>query len=274
MGSHYVYLYRDRSNARRPMYVGYGMTVGRAISHARQSHNAALRAWLGAGNFDLTVAGPYRDKAEGQHVEAALISALSPAFNRSPGTGPTFVPIGVPPTLSRRPGMTALTTAGIGQKAGGALLVYLAPGEFLPDGRPKFDPADPDPKIIVGHMEKRWQIGGLIDEWTKAAASGPKLLVGVYGPNVAHRFIVGAARIDIMKWQEPGLELGGGRWRVPIKPGSTLDAANLRGRRVDGVRFSNFSHLLHIWVDSHGVIRYPLVERQSVSARDALPSSL
>ncbi len=253
-GSHYVYLYRTPSG--KPKYVGYGHDVDRAISHARDSHNSALRGWLEAGNFDLTVAGPYRDEKEGLCVEAALISGLSPEYNRSRGNGPRFVPLGVPPLLSDRPGMAPLTLGDVGTKAKGALLVYLSPGDFLADGRPKFSPATPDDQIILHDMEQMWQIGGLIDQWKKTPVSAPKILVGAYGP-IGHRFIVGAARIDTEGWGDPNLHVAGDRWRVPIMPGSSLDAGDLRGRRVAEVRFGRLAHLLHIWVDAQGSVLHP-----------------
>ncbi len=80
-----MYLYRSASGV--PKYVGYGMNVDRALAHAGASHNAALRAWLDEEQFDLSVAGPYRDETEGKAVEAALISALRPEFNRRRAKG-------------------------------------------------------------------------------------------------------------------------------------------------------------------------------------------
>lgn len=248
-----MYLYRTVSG--KPKYVGYGHDVDRAISHARDSHNASLRDWLEAGKFNLTVAGPYRDKQEGLNVEAALISGLNPEYNRSPGNGPRFVPLGVPPELSDRPAMEPLTLQEIGTKTGGALIVYLAPGEFLADGRPKFDPAKPDDQTILHDMEQMWQIGGLIAQWKGNAALAPAILVGVYGPP-NHRFVVGAAQIIAPPWDDLDLQIHG-RWRVPVKPGATLDAAELRGRRVADVHFGNLAHLLHIWIDGTGKVLHP-----------------
>jgi hypothetical protein len=58
----FVYLYRSASGVSK--YVDYGMNVDRALAHAGASHNAALRAWLDEGQFDVSVAGPYRDETE------------------------------------------------------------------------------------------------------------------------------------------------------------------------------------------------------------------
>ena len=117
------------------MYVGYGREVSRSISHRGHSHNEELKSWLERNPFDLQIAGPYRDEEEAKNVESALISGLNPRFNRSPGEGPAFAPLGVPPHLSERTQQPALRLSQIGKMTGGALLVYLAPGLFLPDGR-------------------------------------------------------------------------------------------------------------------------------------------
>lgn len=44
--------------------------------------------------------------------------------------------------------------------------------------------------------------------------------------------------------------------RVPVLDSSELDSCELRGRRVDGVQFGQFSHQLHIWVDGKGRRRH------------------
>ena len=138
-GEHFVYLYRTPAGI--PKYVGYGKTVDRATAHAEVSHNSGLRSWLASGQFDLTVAGPYGDRREALHVEAALISALSPEFNKSPGEGPGFVPLGVPPELGNRPSMAPLTVPQVGKIAGGALIVYslqdLSSGTVAPNTTPQ-----------------------------------------------------------------------------------------------------------------------------------------
>jgi hypothetical protein len=139
---HFVYLYRDRSG--RPIYVGYGHSAQRAISHRGASHNKELKGWLAKDDFDLQLAGPYSSEQEAKAVEAALISSMQPRFNRTPGDGPKFAPVGVPPHLWQRPQMKPLTLGQIGKITGGALLVYLSPGERLRDGRQKFNAGFPD----------------------------------------------------------------------------------------------------------------------------------
>ena len=201
-GKHFVYLYRSISGV--PKYVGYGADVKRAMSHAGASHNDGLRHWLEADRFEVTIAGPYSSESEAKKVEAALISALRPEFNKSPGDGPSFVPIGVPPELAARPTMAPLSLEEIGQLTGGALLVHLAGGDFLKDGRPKFDPASPDSSVVVGDMEAWWDLGKLRGQWVSDPASSPRVVIGVHG-KVNHRFIAAAALIDSERWTQESL---------------------------------------------------------------------
>jgi hypothetical protein len=248
---HFVYLYRSVSGSAK--YVGYGQTPDRAMSHAGSSHNDALRAWLGRGDYQLSIAGPYRDVKEGKAVEAALISALRPEFNIAPGDGPKFAPLGVPPELAERPAQPPVDLAQIGQVTGGALLVYLAPGDFLSDGRKKFDPAQPSDTDVVSNIEGVWDIGSQIKKWAAHPAHGPQVLIGIHGKNVRHRFIVGASRIDTSRWADPILHVPERhRWKVPLELPLNLDVLQLRGRRVEGVRFTNFSHGLHKFIAAPG----------------------
>jgi hypothetical protein len=259
MAEHYVYVYRTPAGV--PVYVGYGHQAQRAISHRGNSHNADLRAWLNKSNFDLQIAGPYRDEAEAKAVESALISALAPKFNRSPGDGPSFVPLGVPAELSARVQMDPLTLSKIGKLAQGALIVYLAPGDYLKDGRRKYDAAQPTDDDAVANIERSWDIGPLQEHWKRYPSTAPRTLIGVHG-KPQHRFIVGALTIDRSRIGEPGLERTADRWstvrwQVPLVDRSDLDAGDLRGRRVEGVTFGQFSHQLHIWVDRSGRVRHP-----------------
>jgi hypothetical protein len=204
MADHYVYLYRTPAGV--PKYVGYGTDPARAMSHAGASHNVRLREWLEGGHLDLVIAGPYRDELEGKHVEAALISALSPEFNLSPGDGPRFLPVGVPSELGDRPALPPLSAAELGQLTGGALLVYLAPGDFLRDGRRKYDPAAPSDEDVLSNMRGVWDIGRHLEGWT----SDPKIRPA-------------GARRD--SWQESALPLH--RWsrqdrHIPLgRPGAS-----------------------------------------------------
>ena len=255
-GKYFVYLYRTNSGT--PKYVGYGTQVDRALSHPGRSHNPKLRAWLERNQFDLNVAGPYESAREAKCVEAALISSLSPEFNVAPGEGPRFRPIGVPAKLEERLSQPELSLRQLGRRTGGALLVYLSPGDFLKDGRRKFDPADPNDSVILHDMEGYWALHQLRKQWAAKPKQSPKVLLGIYGRNIKHRFVAGAAEIDAEHWLDDDLRSPrSGRWKVPILDRSTIDACELRGVRVKDVRFTNFTSGLFIWVDSSGRIRHP-----------------
>lgn len=256
---HYVYRYLD--HRRRTVYVGYGESPERAMSHSGGSHNEDLRNWLMQRRFELLIAGPYRDRDEGLAVEAALISALDPQFNKFPGTGPKFRPIGVPATLAERPSDTPLTEAELGTQTGGALLVYITPGTVMKDGRPKFDPTNPDDSIVVKDIEAWWAIDRHIDTWRRDPQGGPQVLVGVYG-NVRHRFVIGACRIATARWgADREANTKGRLWKVPLVEPLDLDAEQLRGRRLEGVRFARGAHFTYHWVDSAGVVRHPATKK-------------
>jgi hypothetical protein len=53
--------------------------------------------------YQLEVAGTYAEELVAREVEAALISALRPAFNRVAGHGHRFAPLGIPPQLADAP---------------------------------------------------------------------------------------------------------------------------------------------------------------------------
>ena len=253
---HFVYLYRNEVG--RPVYVGYGHDPQRALAHSGTSHNVGLGTFVEAGKFDLTIAGPYRDMREGKNVESALISALSPDLNKSPGEGKRFRPVGVPAGLADRLTLPPLTMEEIGSLTGGALLVYLAPGNMLSDGRKKFDMVEPDDADALSNMRGNWALTSHLDEWSGDPANGPQVLLGIHGSNPKHRFIVGAARIDVRRWGHPDLLVTKGKlWLVPLEVPEVLDAFSLRGRRVLDAKFGNRKQLGHMWIDGDGVKRHP-----------------
>ena len=123
-----------------------------------------------------------------------------------------------------------------GVAAGGALLVYLAPGDMLPDGRPKFDPMRPDDKVLLGDMEGVWDIGRHLDEWAAAPEHGPRVLI--YGPKGGDRHIAAAVPIDTTRWHDPSLKVPDkNRWNIPLVDPPDMDARSLRGRQVEGIEF-------------------------------------
>jgi hypothetical protein len=255
VGDHFVYQYLDVNG--RTMYIGYGESPSRAMSHTGGSHNPGLRSWLESGVFELRIAGPYRDEAEALAVEAALISAMAPQFNVHPGTGPKFRPLGVPAHLGDRPSLPPLTEEELGRVTGGALLVYIAPLKVMKDERPKVDPTNPDDEVIALDVEAWWEIDRHIASWKSAPELGPQVLVGVYG-RPRHRFVIGAFSIDTASWGlSPVANKQGVKWRVPLADRTSPDAAGLRGRRLDGVRFGRARWEHYRWIDADGVVRYP-----------------
>jgi hypothetical protein len=256
---HYVYLYRAPSSGAtlgKPKYVGYGMSVQRALSHPENSHNPRLLEWLSDGHYTLEVAGPYDNEREGKRVESALISALDPDFNVAKGS-PRFRPVGVPGELAERSPFPRLSLAEVAQRAGGALFVYLS-GAGLTDGRTTYNPAAPDDEVVRSNMEAWWNLSarGVVDHWQLNPDDAPAVLVGAFGPDPRNRFIVGAALIDSAAWGNAD-QRGDGRWRVPLVEPGSLDAFELRGRRLVHAGFGQFSSRLHIWVDAHGRTRHP-----------------
>jgi hypothetical protein len=249
---HYVYLYRDSGSA-RIKYIGYGKEPARAMSHAGASHNTDLRKWLEGASYTLSIAGPYRDETEGLAVEAALISAMQPEFNSSPGTGPKFRPVGVPPELSDRVLQPPLSESEVGKRAGGALLVYIKAGQVTGDGRTKPDPTTPEVEPIASNAEGWWQIGHHLQGWADHPDTSPQALIAVYGENPRYRFILGSFEIDPDRWSavKPNSE---GLWPVPLKDRTDADAHGLRGRRVD-VKFARGRWAYYRWIDREGVLR-------------------
>lgn len=133
------------------------------------------------------------------------------------------------------------------------MLVYLAAGDFLSDGRRKFDPAIPHDDDVLSNIRGVWDLGRHLEEWGAHPQDGPQVLIGIHGKSVRHRFVVGAMLIDSMRWGSQELEVPERhRWQVPLREPANLDTYSLRGRRVEGIRFGQFSWQLHIWVDGKG----------------------
>lgn len=99
MPEHYVYTYATRSG--RAVYVGYGRQARSAMARPEVGHSAFKR-WLARSPHEIRLAGPYRDAREAKAVKAAFICSLALVFNRAPGNGPQFVPLGVPLDLAHR----------------------------------------------------------------------------------------------------------------------------------------------------------------------------
>jgi hypothetical protein len=253
----YVYLYRATGGVGKPKYVGYGTTPARALTHAAGSHNAALEAWIGQGDYSLEIAGPYPDAATGHQVEAALISALKPEYNVATGEGKAFVPLGVPPQLAERISIAPADEADLARQGCGILIVYLAAGKVMRDGRTMADPSRPDVGIIAADAEAWWQINRHIAGWRAHPEEAPRTLVAVHGPRPRARFVIGSFAIDVDRLLAGGKDLqDGSLWKIPLRDREDADAAALRGRKLTESTFGQGRHRVYHWVDAQGVTRW------------------
>jgi len=233
---HFVYLYRDKDG--RPIYVGYGKDPSRAIFHVSGSHNKRLNAYLEAGEYDLSIAGPFGSEEIGRTVETVLISTLQPECNIDPGPSiRRFRPIGVPGTFVHRPGLSPLTRGDlirVTEEMGYAaiLFVYLNDQEFG-DGRLGYDIANPPPdNVVYDRMKAWWHVGRYVPAWIADPSTGPGLLIAVTGL-YKHRLIAASVEIDRSGWTSaPCNEYMTSQFSVPTLLTSGLDACKLRGRRI------------------------------------------
>jgi hypothetical protein len=165
--------------------------------------------------------------------------------------------VGVPSELADRSSLPRLSLAEVAQQAGGALFVYLSDAA-LTDGRTTYNPADPDDEVVRSNIEAWWDLSakGVVGQWQLNPDDAPAVLVGTFGPDPGNRFIVGAALIDCAAWGSAE-QRDDRRWRVPLVEPVSLDAFELRGRRLVHAGFGQFSSQLHIWVDSLDRTRHP-----------------
>jgi hypothetical protein len=119
--------------------------------------------------------------------------------------------------------------------AGGALIVYITSAKTMKDGRPKYDPAHPDPEVVAIDVEGWWQLERHLKEWTTHPDRSPRVLVGAYGPP-KHRFVIGAYRIAANEWNAD-THPKGKLVKVPVQNRSDADVSQLLGRRIDGLLF-------------------------------------
>ncbi|MBD5383014.1 hypothetical protein ACR8AL_11750 [Clavibacter sepedonicus] len=253
----YVYLYRTIGAAGKPKYVGYGTTPARALTHSSGSHNTALEDWIGQGDYALEIAGPFANESTGHEVEAALISALKPEFNVASGDGHAFVPLGVPPELAERISIAPVDEAALARQAGGALIVYLAAGKVMRDGRAMADPSNPDETVIAADAEAWWQINRHMAGWRERPEETPRTLVAVHGPRPRSRFVIGAFTIDVDRLLLGAEDLrDGSLWKIPLINRTDADAAGLRGRKLTESTFGQGRHRVYHWVGADGVTHW------------------
>lgn len=259
-----VYVYRRLDGT--IVYVGRGLTPDRAQSHSGGSHNAALSELIATGEYELEIAGPYDPYGVAMEVEAAMISALArpckhDLFNRVPGNGHRFAPLGVPSELVERPLLPPLTVREVGVLTGGALVVRNSFGEDLEPGRPRLDPMRIDPEVLIENIRRYWLIERLRPSWIADPATAPKVVVAAAGP-LKRRYVPTSVLLDPERWGDvPRHELP-----LDIENSPGLDACSLRGRLLADAKFAQMRHHHFIWVDGTGIPRWP--------ARDGGPSGV
>lgn len=250
--NYYVYLYVNPS-AKKVMYAGYGTAANRAHP---EGHNERVLAE--SGKFSIEISEPYRDEEEARNVEAALIYALKPEWNKIEGTGKKFRPFGVPKELISRRTEESLTIADIGKKTGGALIVLSSEKAEMKTDVSKLSPTNFDDQVIIENIREYWYLKKYKDEWQQNPSSAPRVLVGVQGPSKGGRIVVASLDIDQSGWANTPLaphKTDRPLHRVPLIENSSLDVGEIRGRLVTDAKFQ-VGTLTYIWVDGHGQVRH------------------
>jgi hypothetical protein len=249
-----VYLYRRRGVI---VYVGRGASPQRALDHTSGSHNAQLEQLIRSGDYEIQIAGPYPDYQTAMQVEAALISAMAPAgrhelVNDLAGDGEKFRPLGVPASFADRQLLPPLSLTDLAQLTSGALIVRNAYGDELSPGRPRLDPLNPDTAVLIDNLRHSWYMAPMHDQWKAEPDLKPRIALSAAGP-LRHRYIAAAVPI-----QRDALGIGPAD-EIPLQVDAApdLDACGLRGRLLDGVRFTRMRHTHIIWIDKSGTIRWP-----------------
>ena len=257
-GNHYVYLYRDLQ--RKPRYIGYGKTSGRAVKHLSLSHNDNLNAFLESQNFTLEIAGPFEDEQTARSVETALISALQPDCNIDPGQARwRFRPLGVPENFAERlslPKLEKTDFSKIQRKEKASLIFVKISDKNFEDGdsvRVGYNPANPpSDNQILARMDKWWQLGKHTAQWSDDSSKSPFVLIGING-RPGGQFIVGSVFVDREKWQKAKPE--NGLYSIPTIKTLNLDALDLRGRRIDkaaNIKFGAFTSQIFLILNPDG----------------------
>lgn len=263
---HYVYVYRSENG--RPLYVGYGASVVRSAAHlGKNAHNERLTQALAGEAYTVEIAGPFGDEMRAKAVETALISAyrLEPTlcnFNKGHESW-RFRSLGVPNEFVHRIDQPALDRSAwrnLAKQSEGVIVVNINDCD-LGDGRRGDLLANlPANAALAQRVDRYWQLRGHAERnWVSSAQRSPGLLVGVSGRG-AMRMVIASTLIDRSGW---GAAAAGARPQgllaIPLllKPDDTLDAYQLRGRRVDvsaGIRFGALRHELFIVMNAAGRI--------------------
>ena len=238
--NHFVYLYRDKVG--KPRYVGYGENSERALSHMTQTHNVTLAELLKNDKFKLEIAGPFESRETALAVETALISALKSDELANVPKGHEmhrFRPMGVPLAFAPRWDLSPLSREELDEilRAHNSLqfLCVLIKNIDFEDGRGTFDPANPpSDKDILERVRKWWPLRLKQQQWSEVPSQSPAILLAIHGKPGA-QFVIGSVFIDRQNWH---IASDG---EVPVLETSGLDAAELRGRRIDydaGLKFN------------------------------------
>jgi hypothetical protein len=240
-GEYFVYLYRDQAG--NPLYVGRERVSARSLSHTGdRAHNEGLsEALASAKTYAIENAGPFGTQDIAALVEAALISALAntPSVqkhlnNKIHGIAAgIFRPLGVPPDLATRPLLPPMTVDDLKKISEGkpVLLVYV--GSKTLGHREGVDLARiPSDVVIQERMVRWWQLNSRMSAWRASPQQVPAILLGVSG-TAKHRVVIGSLQIDNVVKNLPWKEQRGGLSEVPVRSHSTLDSANIRGRRLE-----------------------------------------
>ena len=254
---YFAYVYRSPDNG-KILYAGFATDITRVHEIA---HNERVSENL--GKFEISISGPYRDEIEARNVEAALISAIHPPWNKVAGTGLKFRPFGVPPELVIRRTEPELSVSEIGKITGGAIIVLSQESAVLKHNVQKLTPNLFEDGVVLGNIREYWTIKKYIDEWSGSYDLSPKVLVGVQGP-IGSRLIVGSVNIDTAGWLDtPVADHDKNVHRIPTMVDSSLDCYELRGRKTSNVKFGQ-SSLTWIWVDGNGIVRHGIKSLKSI----------
>jgi hypothetical protein len=245
VSGHYVYIYSDYEG--RVRYVGYGKVAGRAASHTAGTHNPELETFLSKLKYRIQIAGPFPTEEMGRAVETSVISALKPTFNKTQGESRwRFRPLGVPESYSERqvdPELKRIEFFDCQCTDPRPVLFVKINNQNFADARVGYDPANPpNDGQIRERIDRWWQLGKHVENWSNNPNQGPRLLVGVFG-SPGQQTVIGAAKIDETRWMNVERLRGG--IRVPLVEPLDLDAFSLRGRRIDreaGIRFGPLRH--------------------------------
>ena len=233
-----VYLYLDDNDVIR--YVGRG-TADRILSDKNEDF---ARAWEESGPLYAEVMElPSKDAMEA--VEGALISVLSRPDLSAKLTNQRqdkyqFVPYKLPEALLYRRALPPVDYHTVAEIVGGpALYVILNNQPVHGEDQGRVDRANPSDADWLDRTRKWWPYGDHVPDWIEHPDQAPKVLIGVQG-RVKRRFIGAALDLRGLDWTQVVREPPIKDVEIPISAlpgGESIDAFDLRGRSVAGIKF-------------------------------------